>query len=563
MIVWIACSCVALFSLPAHARPPDRHPTLQMAELTGVTQAPTIEAITSGSLNGAFRPLRTRTIPTSGSSDRWFRLNLDSDWAAAERPVISFKGGYNTRIWVYAPPSYRAHLLWMLQPELKSRFSRHALVEVLPHELRAAQPLYIRIQKNSYGQQITPALTDLSSYQEADLRYVRLITLLMSVQATMTLIGLCLWFTLRDRMFAYFIGYASMQLVYLLMLSGEVYLLPGGWLFTSLGDLGIWPFALLASALSISFIIEFCKFRRSTPRIAAALGWIRWPLIAASPLFLIPLGGFEPVTRGVLNVLILTSSLMAIGALALAVSKGNRHARFLLIAWMPQVALTTFRVVQLMVGWRESPWIEYGFPFTLAFASVVVILGLTDLTVAARRERDIADHLAHHDALTGTLNRRAVLIRLTAAIAEAIRHGRPLAVLFIDIDHFKSINDNYGHQAGDRCLQAIVEVIGQELRSDDWTGRYGGEEFVIALPGANRENAVAIGERVRARAEALCVPSREQLIRMTISVGIASLLDSHDTVDALIGRADAALYRAKSDGRNRLAIHPSLETARA
>jgi diguanylate cyclase (GGDEF)-like protein len=194
----------------------------------------------------------------------------------------------------------------------------------------------------------------------------------------------------------------------------------------------------------------------------------------------------------------------------------------------------------------------------MAFASLVITLGLADQTMHARRERDIADNLAHHDALTGAFNRRAVVSRLGLAVTDAHQSEQPLALLFLDVDHFKALNDTHGHAAGDHCLQVIVEAINHELRSGDWLGRYGGEEFIIVLPGASRTSAEQIGERVRARIETLRVQVNGRLLRMTISVGVAGLLDQRDTAAALIERADAALYCAKSDGRNRLSTHPTL-----
>lgn len=196
----------------------------------------------------------------------------------------------------------------------------------------------------------------------------------------------------------------------------------------------------------------------------------------------------------------------------------------------------------------------------MTFATLVITLGLDDQTMHARRERDIADNLAHHDPLTGAFNRRAVRSRLDSAVAAAHHSGRPLMLQFLDVDHFKSINDVHGHAVGDHCLRSIVEMIGHELRAGDWMGRYGGEEFVIVLPDASPENASAIGERVRARVEAQQLQLNGKTVRMTVSVGAAGLVDSRDSADTLLERADAALYRAKSDDRNQLSIHPSLAT---
>jgi diguanylate cyclase (GGDEF)-like protein len=197
----------------------------------------------------------------------------------------------------------------------------------------------------------------------------------------------------------------------------------------------------------------------------------------------------------------------------------------------------------------------------MAFASIVITIGLADLSLRARRERDMAHHLADHDALTGILNRRALVKRLHTGITEARLQREPLALLFLDMDHFKSINDRFGHPVGDACLRAVAESIADELRPTDWLGRYGGEEFVVGLPGASHDNAMSIGERIRQRIETLQVHFRGNTVQTTVSLGVASLQGLVDTADDLIARADAALYRAKTDGRNRIAAHPPLAAA--
>lgn len=128
-------------------------------------------------------------------------------------------------------------------------------------------------------------------------------------------------------------------------------------------------------------------------------------------------------------------------------------------------------------------------------------------------------------------------------------------------DHFKSINDTYGHAVGDRCLQGIVEVVGRELRETDWMGRYGGEEFVVVLPNASMHSASAIGERVRASIEAHPIHHNGKTVRVTASVGVSGIISGRDNADNLLERADAALYRAKFDGRNRIAMQPLLAIA--
>ncbi len=127
------------------------------------------------------------------------------------------------------------------------------------------------------------------------------------------------------------------------------------------------------------------------------------------------------------------------------------------------------------------------------------------------------------------------------------RQGRDLSLLAMDLDHFKSINDTYGHQAGDRVLIEFVADVKTLLRRHDQLGRFGGEEFVVLLPETNPDTALAIAERIR-----VMMATRKS--GCTVSIGVTSRLNDSDTVDALLARADAAMYRAKSNGRNRVEL---------
>src|SRR6185436_281611 len=128
--------------------------------------------------------------------------------------------------------------------------------------------------------------------------------------------------------------------------------------------------------------------------------------------------------------------------------------------------------------------VMYMYALGVLMQAAVIMLGLADRLLRVRRERDLAQQAAEHDGLTGLLNRRALEQRLRALTDESRAGGTGLAMMFLDIDHFKAINDTYGHAGGDLCLQTVAKRIEAELRSGDFLGRWGGEEFVALLPGA-------------------------------------------------------------------------------
>jgi diguanylate cyclase (GGDEF)-like protein len=164
------------------------------------------------------------------------------------------------------------------------------------------------------------------------------------------------------------------------------------------------------------------------------------------------------------------------------------------------------------------------------------------------------------DSLTGLLNHTTVKERLHLEVLRAQRHARPLAFAMVDIDHFKKVNDTWGHPAGDRVIKNLSRLLSQRLRATDIVGRYGGEEFAVVLPETTADNAVAVMNNLRESFAALPQGTLAQPFQATFSCGIAALPD-HASAKALTEAADAALYEAKRGGRNRVAGSRSPESA--
>jgi diguanylate cyclase (GGDEF)-like protein len=169
-----------------------------------------------------------------------------------------------------------------------------------------------------------------------------------------------------------------------------------------------------------------------------------------------------------------------------------------------------------------------------------------------------ARELALQDELTGLANRRALEQMLADEVARSRRHGHPLSVLMADVDHFKHINDTYGHRAGDEVLRALARLLPEKLRAVDKAARYGGEELFVMMPETPVAEAVRVAERVRQAVEAhtfVVDPEDDEPpipLRLTASLGVAGLPESAGTLEALVEVADRALYDAKHQGRNRV-----------
>lgn len=212
---------------------------------------------------------------------------------------------------------------------------------------------------------------------------------------------------------------------------------------------------------------------------------------------------------------------------------------------------------------RRDTWVGHGQRKRLFdtiktpyFSEEGEILGLVGVSreITARHKMEVElRRLATTDPLTESLNRRSLMLQAKEEVARARRYRRPLSLLMLDLDHFKSINDQYGHDIGDEALKETARRCSEMLRHSDLFGRYGGEEFLIVLPEADIQQALTTAERLRAALEAQPVSLAEGTLSLTISIGCASLwVGADDNLDQLLKRADIALYQAKASGRNRV-----------
>lgn len=161
---------------------------------------------------------------------------------------------------------------------------------------------------------------------------------------------------------------------------------------------------------------------------------------------------------------------------------------------------------------------------------------------------------ALHDGLTKAYNKGHFLHRLPTEVAYAKRHGAPLSLLMLDVDHFKRVNDTYGHPAGDYVLATLAQIVQGTLRAEDLFVRFGGEEFAVLCRGATADNALTLAERLRTKIGAFAFDHHGRRIPVTVSIGVAAWFDQPDSATRLIADADEALYKAKETGRNRVVV---------
>ena len=186
----------------------------------------------------------------------------------------------------------------------------------------------------------------------------------------------------------------------------------------------------------------------------------------------------------------------------------------------------------------------------LAAGTIIMFSHQEDLEVQAAQRLYASAVL---DPLKGLHNRRHLDARLKSEFAFANRHQTPLSVLLIDIDHFKKVNDTYGHPGGDAALRALSDRLQRTVRTEDIVARYGGEEFAVVVRGIEVAGAMLLAERIREQVQRIRVKHEEDVITFTISVGVATMTRERifDSIAALLKAADDALYQAKEGGRNR------------
>lgn len=423
--------------------------------------------------------------------------------------------------------------------------------------LPATTPLRIRLDATGV---IPPAMhfavRSVPDHLRADARWLALASACLAIMAAMAIVALFFGARLRDPAFVHYAVYVAAY-AFILALQGGYVFEPLGWYVIAEAPRAWGRIATVASVVAaVLFLVRFANLAQCAPRMRQLLLGYAATVALVGTVGSLPWSG--AFGRALINPLLIAGAPLLLVASTLAAARGSRYAVFFLCGWTPLLAVTVLGSAQLYgvaSGWT---WAADAALVAGAFEALVLSLGLADRALALRRAHEQARRLADIDPLTGLYNRRAWSQRLPEAERDVRARGVPLALLFLDLDGFKQLNDRHGHDAGDNTLRALAVVLRAELRDEDLIGRYGGEEFVVALPGADEAHALQVAERIRQR-----LKERSLLavgVECTVSIGVAAL-QPHEDTSQLLRRADEAMYAAKDAGRNRVMLSPPGDAA--
>ena len=511
----------------------------------------TASEVTSGSLDSRFTQPSFQESAARGEIF-WLRIQSAASLDNTVIPVLLIQSGMLHKFQVYTPRSDRPLPVAAHIPGFGGARDRAYLLPA------GYGTVYVRVTPPGAGHGIPRfSISTLSKFLGEGASVARITTLTFGALAAMATAALLMWIVLAERTFLLYFTLIALQALYVAYFSGQGFDWPVLSAARPLGDYTWNVLAALSGAAASLFVREIAALRHSMPRNYIVFGWLAGVFVLLAFANIIKLVGFEDAINMIGNIIFASSAVYTLIVAFVSWRHGNRSAGWFLLAWTLLEAVTIVTAARLLLsaGRAEHDRLVYfGLPLSMVAAAILIALGIADRLRDQRRALSEAERHAQIDSLTGVLNRRSLIERLDAACLRARARGLPISLLFIDLDHFKEINDSFGHPAGDACLAAIIPPIQAELRQSDVIGRYGGEEFVVILSSADTAAAHPIAQRILERVASVRVEGFGKPIALTCSIGVATSDMLGVWGEHLIAQADAAVYAAKRSGRNRVQV---------
>ena len=542
LLLAVLASMLLVVAWPAAAQSPDAQPGLKAFWVAD-----------DGELR-PFDPTQLSRVPRAadGSAGAVARIYPQSGiWPSTPHMLVVFKPALEIVQWV-SPDGRSSRPARLMTPFDDAAHGNGRIGFWITEWPAAGEPMELHFQaQRGIAGTVHVALQSQARFHREDARWVGFASACFAVMVAMSLMAIFFGWKLRETVFFLYAGYMLGYVLIQLIQTGFA-IHPLDWTLMSDNPRGWGRVAtIIATALAMLFLVRFASLERYARTGRKVLLALAGSSVVIGLLGFVPVEALAAVSRVAINPLLIVAGPAMLVISLWAWWRGSRYAGFFLIGWAPLLVLTVLDSAQLY-GFAPG-WTTLGDTAIAAatFEAIILSLGLADKTLRLRIERDRANKLADTDPLTNLLNRRGVTSGLERAIDSVREHGKPLALLFLDLDGFKQFNDRLGHAAGDEALRKVAQAFLAETRGRDLVGRLGGEEFVVLLPRCGPQRAAQVAERLRAGVAALPIDTGVQGQPLTVSVGVAMLRDS-DGAQSLIGRADQAMYEAKRTGRNRI-----------
>ncbi|QWP76088.1 diguanylate cyclase [Lysobacter sp. K5869] len=524
-------------------------PPFVLAEYPEEARDQSPEFVKSAQASVKFKRTRSTSVLLDDRDPRWWRLTATRDIASDDSPQLVMTQPYFKQLEVWRPGDAVAVRRSMYGPD--SDLTHSALLHVvpLPNGLRRGDSIFVRITSLGRIPSEFSVLPLREVYRQDD-SYNRIRTSVLTALGLVAALALGHAFSLRQRGYAYLAATLLAQTISLAIEGGDFR--SNDWLAAFATDrrtnILLNTVAVLASVRFLMFYLNLPMTQVRAARILNVCSYILGAVVAVS-LFKV---WRHTATVGNLVLLCVMATVIAAGTKA--VYRRQREAFILLGSWAPLMVVLFVKIGGLQHWWPPYEWIQYGYPAAITFGGMGLFVGLNYKLHQLRDDRDAARQRATYDGLTGVLTRPALEEAIALSVAQSHGSGDPLCVAFIDVDRFKSINDEYGHATGDEVLRIVAKRLRNRLRSQDVLGRYGGDEMVVVLPNATLAEAVRQAEQLRRAIADSPIAIEDKRIAANLSVGVAQL-KNYEPVSELLERADSALYASKREGRGRVTGH--------
>lgn len=491
-------------------------------------------------------PRPEATIQQSAREVQWWRIDAAAPVAVDTSPKLVLRSPFLYRVeaWVPGADAPVRHALYGEHAD--DRYSARSLVIDLPAGIPAGEPVWLRIEHRS-TMLTAVSVETLDEIHRQDLAHVAWRSLVLTSLAVLVILALAFWGGTGERSYGYFGAMLLCAIGYLAAIGGDLRWLP--W-----ADAVFGTSAQTNRLFGCSGVVFSNLFQRSYLDLPRKLPWFDRLLAVGTGIAafaaVCTLFGDWPVFSMAGNFALLYSAAVLLVASAVLAFDGDRVARVVLVSWISLMVFSFLAALQMMGLWSGPAWLGQGLAGSFVLASLLLAIGLLDKLLQLRRDRDHASRQAVIDPVTKAMNRQGIEERLYREVEDARERAAPLSIAFVDVDRFKEINDCHGHSVGDQCLRIVSWRLRNQLRRNEAIGRYGGDEFLVVLPGRRQDEALSIAERMRISVNCRPLSTADLELVATLSIGVAEL-EPGESMASLFERADTALYASKSAGRDR------------